>query len=241
MACCTVAATTPRAQRRLLNRAIKEVGNDIHSFADAFPYLDGVKNTVSRIKMTAQEKDNGAELLAAIESMACLEAVNVTSAGNYPPEVLENQIDMIDLFREPQVAYFYLESGLQQSGTRELGRLALFSLLGAAIHHEHQGAQRPVQIYVFIDEFQALISENLAMLLEMARSKGISITLCHQAISQLKQGEIDLTETIDEVHLTERDLYRGLSLASRTADGRRRRDDRLPRVVFRNEWSPGRQ
>ena len=98
-------------------------------------------------------------------------------------------------FRTPQVLYFYLPSGIEAASVREIGKLALFSLLSAAIFMEKTEGRRN-QVFLFIDEFQQIVSSNLEIILRQARSKNIAAILANQTISDLKTASADLVPTV---------------------------------------------
>ncbi len=101
------------------------------------------------------------------------------------PTVLENR----------ELVYFWLPSAVESASVREIGKLALYSLLAAAIKRKRVGLP-VVQTYVFIDEFQRIAGENFTVLLQQARSYGISVILANQSIADLKTPSADLRSTV---------------------------------------------
>lgn len=102
---------------------------------------------------------------------------------------------MPELIEHRQVAYFWLPAALESISVREIGKLALFCLLTAAIDRQRTTGQRR-QVYLVIDEFQRLAGENFKVILEQARSFGLSTILANQTQSDLKTHDIDLTPTV---------------------------------------------
>lgn len=75
---------------------------------------------------------------------------------------------------------------------REVAKLALHSLLTAAILNKN----REHQVYLFVDEFQQIVSADLEIVLRMARDSGIAAILCNQTISDLVTHAADLRPTV---------------------------------------------
>jgi hypothetical protein len=192
-----------RASESVLIPFLKEFGNRISSFRDLHEYLNGSKQDLlrARIKLTAQDREHAGELIAAVKKLTFIEALNVTADQPGCEHVVENQIDFFDAFNTPQVVYFFLPTARNHSLVTEVGRLVVFLLLDAATHVEQEqlrtgGMKTPHQIYLFIDEFQQLVSEFLAIFFEQAASKRIGVLVAHQTVSQLKTPTADLTGTI---------------------------------------------
>lgn len=188
-----------RYNRRILQRCISALGDQIRSFADLYAYLEGDRELLlgDKFSIKRDERTAAAELLGAVECLRLIQPLNLT-AETAQLDVINNQINMMDVMTEPQVLYFYLSSAEEQSGVTEVGRLAVFALLEAAIRRERESSSNQHQVYLFVDEFQQLVSENLTMMLEQARSKGISMLLSHQSISQLKTPVADIRGTVRE-------------------------------------------
>ncbi len=135
-----------------------------------------------------------------------LPALAARLAGVYPlnllladlpdrPDVFREQIVMPEVLRKSQVVYFYLQTAIEKTTVSAVAKLALYMLFCAAAARKHQDRHR---VYVFIDEFQQVISANLALLLEQARSMGLSLVLAHQNIGQLKADRAtDLVDAIE--------------------------------------------
>ena len=90
----------------------------------------------------------------------------MTSTSGKPADVIENAIDLTDVFRTPQLIYFHLSSTLSPSGAPEISRLVTYMLLAAATQTE-----RTHPVFLVIDEFQRMVASNLEYMLQVARSK----------------------------------------------------------------------
>jgi type IV secretory pathway TraG/TraD family ATPase VirD4 len=102
------------------------------------------------------------------------------------PSVLEHR----------QVVYFWLPAAIESVSVREIGKLALYTLLSAAIGRQ-QERQPHRQAYLVIDEFQRIAGENFKIILEQARSFGIGAILANQTQSDLRTTDLDLRPTIN--------------------------------------------
>jgi hypothetical protein len=100
---------------------------------------------------------------------------------------------MPDVFRTPQVVYFHLSSALGMASTAEMARLAVYSLLTAA--KSVAQAERK-QVFLFIDEFQRIVANNLELFLQQARSMNIGVILANQTLGDLKTAGVDLIPTV---------------------------------------------
>jgi hypothetical protein len=137
-------------------------------------------------------RDDATHLYTTVNSLAQVDALNVTAGHGLPPEVLEQRIDLGALVRAPQVVYFYLHSALEETAVRAITKLALYSLLVAAIR---RGPAKH-RVYAVVDEFQQVVSEDLQIFLRQARSSKIPVILANQTISDLRTKQADLIPTV---------------------------------------------
>ena len=105
-------------------------------------------------------------------------------------------IHMPTLVRDGQVAYFWLPAATESISVREIGKLAVYSLLTAAIDRQRRG-EKVTPIYLVIDEFQRLAAENFKVILEQARSFGVCVLLANQSRADLRTHDIDLRPTVN--------------------------------------------
>jgi len=103
---------------------------------------------------------------------------------------------MREVIREKQVVYFYLEGAVDAASVAELARLALYSLLIAAIAYRDEFGVTP-RVYMICDEAQVMMAKNIENVLTQARSHGLACILAHQTVSQLNPpGGVDLRELV---------------------------------------------
>lgn len=117
-------------------------------------------------------------------------------------------INMRDVLEHRQVVYFWLPAAIESISVREIGKLALFCYLTAAIDRQRAG-EEDRQAYLVIDEFQRLAGENFKVVLEQARSFGLSAILANQSVADLKGHDVDLRPTVQTNTRTK--LYFGVT------------------------------
>jgi len=104
-------------------------------------------------------------------------------------------IHMPAVLAKRQVVYFWLPSAAESVSVREIGKLALYSLVSAALARRARGF--PVRrTYLFIDEFQQIAGENFKVILQQARSLGIGVILANQSNEDLRTPAADLRSTV---------------------------------------------
>jgi len=178
------------ANAEMLFYAMKFRSEGVSSFKELSEVL-GMKAPF--LKMDKELKKAGSHLQAMITRLADCEPLNATGKGPYSEEALANAIDMPDVFRTPQVLYFHLSSAIGTASTAEMARLAIYSLLTAA---KTTPAGERGQVYLFIDEFQRIVANNLELILQQARSMNIGAILANQTLGDLKTAGVDLLPTV---------------------------------------------
>lgn len=135
------------------------------------------------------------ELLSVIETLTAYPQL-VTS----PEEDVSNRdgiIFMPDVLQERQVVYFWLPAALESISAGEIAKLVLFNLRAAAQDHKRLRPRDPLRTVLVIDELQRVAGENLAGILQDARSFGIGAILANQGIEDLKsETGFDLAPTV---------------------------------------------
>ena len=165
----------------------------VGSFEELHRYVSD-RNAYRNISNDDEDWRQTRQLVNLVEKIAHLGPMNVTAENmKEKPRVIEQQIDMPSVLRTPQVIYFYLSSSLDPRTVSPIAKLAMFSLLGAA---EFREKVEP-RAFVFIDEFQRVVSEAMTLFFEQARSKGLHFVLANQTISQLNAKGTDITGVIE--------------------------------------------
>ena len=145
---------------------------------------------------SADDWEKTRHLAGIVDRLAQVVPLNVAwdPKDKKPPPHIREQIDMPSMLREKQVIYFYLSSAQERTTVPKIAKLALFSLLTAA---SRRGKGEKNRVYVFVDEFQRVISENISIFLEQARSMKLHFMLANQTIGQLGQNGVDLTDLVE--------------------------------------------
>ncbi len=177
------------ANRILMKRAFQETTNGsrgrrrhdrIESFKDLNDIILSLSDPESKEYQAAQH------LAFLIESLADFEQLNLAPRTHPQHASVENAINMSEAIANNEVIYFFLAGAIDSQSVAEIGRLAIYSLLTACINHKNRTGQRP-NTYLFVDEAQAVIAQNIAQVLAQARSFGMACFLAHQTMSQLNQ------------------------------------------------------
>lgn len=155
------------------------------TFADLY-------NLLERYARSSGERGRDAiELMATIHAVAQYEQLGPAPKG-------VRSIHMPELIREGQLAYFWLPSQLTGMTVRETGKLALYAFLTAMQEYRQsaESAGDDRRGYLIIDEFQRIAAENVRVILQQARSFGVSVILANQDPTDLKLPNVDLRSTV---------------------------------------------
>lgn len=178
--------------RHVLTKALQH-DPGIDSFRNLSAFFDkDLRTLLNELRIERKQYQDASHLFVVMDALASFEALNVTADGGYPEIVFQQQIDMAAVVRQPSVVYFYLHAALEESAVREIAKVALHSLLTAAV----QRGRSDHQVYLFIDEFQQVVSQNLEIVLRQARSQGIGVILANQTISDLRTRAANLIPTV---------------------------------------------
>lgn len=109
------------------------------------------------------------------------------------PHGAGRRIEVADVLRRKQVVYFHLSSPQEPLSAATIARMFLWSLFSCAAHNRVKGNR----VYLFIDEFQQIIAENIKPLFSMIRGLGVTLVPVHQTLGQLDQRGADLIDTVD--------------------------------------------
>lgn len=169
-------------QSRFALLSVLKKNPNLKSFGDLYAALDAEK----------KNRREAFELVSTIHALTFYPQLITSPGADTPPE---HVIHMPTVIEEGQVAYFWLPAALESASVREIGKLALYALLTAAIDRQHEGKPKR-QVYVVIDEFQRLAGDNFRIILEQARSFGLSAILANQTQGDLVSADTDLRPTI---------------------------------------------
>lgn len=171
----------------VLNYALREFPH-IQSLAE----LELVLANADRFPLPPKTREAGTHVRSSVRRLSRIKALNACPSLGTPQAVLDNAIDLEDVFTEPQVLYVALSSSAGISNTAEIARIFLYSLKEAAEHHPKPRKQ----VYLVVDEFQRIVSKNVELFLQQARSQNISCILSNQSLSDLDSIDADLIPAV---------------------------------------------
>jgi hypothetical protein len=178
--------------RNILTKVLRD-DPAICSFHRLQRYFDtDLRTRLRDMNIDRKVYQDASHLFTIVDSLASFDALNITGDTLVDGPVLEHQIDMSKVARDPYVAYFYLPSALEEKAVSEIAKLALHSLLTAAVER----GPSDHQVYLFIDEFQQVVSANLEIILRQARSQGISVILANHTMEDLFTDSANLIPTV---------------------------------------------
>lgn len=160
----------------------------------SFQQLQGYLEDPSSYRDLGPSKDfeQARHLAAIVSRLAAMYPLNVipnVESDSPPVEV----IDAMDVLHRPQVLYFFLNSPQEPIGAPSVAKLFLWALFSAAARRP----SRDNRVYVFIDEFQQIISDSVKLVFEQIRDQGVTMIVAHQTGGQLKRQGTDLLETVE--------------------------------------------
>lgn len=140
----------------------------------------------------SQHRNEYIQVAETVLSLASCSVLNVSPSTLHSKEALANQIDLAAAFQSPAIYYFHLTSVTSPFVAQVVGRLVVKYLLIAA-----QSALRKVRVQVVIDEFQRMISNNLDVVFQQARSQDIGIMIANQSMGDLRNAGPVLLSAIE--------------------------------------------
>ena len=137
---------------------------------------------------------NARHLSALVDRLASIPNLNVTRQDLLDrPAVSAAAIDMTQLLARPQVVYFNLRSSSDPIISPAIAKFVMYSLFSAAAQRL---PEQTVRVYVVIDEFQQVVSENIPLVLEQARASQVAFLIAHQSLQQLDRKGVDIRDTV---------------------------------------------
>lgn len=125
-----------------------------------------------------KDREDCFELISVIEILAAMPQLNFGKV--LTDSVKREAIHMPTVLKEKQVVYFWLPAAIESATVREVGNLAIYTLFAtmASLGNQHRCT-------LIIDEFQRIAGEGFILILEQARSMGLSVILANQTLSDL--------------------------------------------------------
>lgn len=165
---------------------------NIRSFKD----LEGYLADPASYKDLGERKDfeQARHLAAIVNRLAGMFPLNqgISNAADQQ-EAQHRAMDAMDVLHRPQVIYFYLSSPQEPIGAPSVAKLFLWALFSAAARKP----PRENRVYVFVDEFQQIITDSVKLVFEQIRGQGVTMVVAHQTAGQLHRQGSDLSETVE--------------------------------------------
>ena len=162
----------------------------------SFKELEGYLEDPASYKDLGPTKDfeQARHLAAIVNRLATMYPLNVVPGRTAEAEAVDqNAIDAMDVLHRPQVLYFFLSSPQEPIGAPSVAKLFLWALFSGAARKP----SRDNRVYVFIDEFQQIISDSVKLVFEQIRDQGVTMIVAHQTGGQLHRQGTDLSETVE--------------------------------------------
>ncbi len=197
------------ANTALLHEALK-LSPNAKTFQELAEVLgDLAFNRAKGIDLHPEIRKAGIHVHEVVKRLASFEALNVAADDGHDPAIVQHQIELSDVFQQPQVLYFHLSSTLSPGASPEIARLMTNLLLVSS-----SPSERHVPVYLVLDEFQRMVANNVEAMLQLARSMGVGIILANQSLQDLKKSTTDLIPAV-EANCRFRQWFSVSSLADR--------------------------
>ncbi len=177
--------------RQALHLALKHV---VDRRGQAITFQNLQEALLSRAAIPdASARKEAFQLLATIQAL--MEYPQLQTTPDLESQDPTHVIHMPRVLEERQVVYFWLPTIQESISVREVGQLALYAFLSAAI--DRQRAQALIrQSYLVIDEFQSIASRGFKPVLQQARQFGVGAILANQTPGDLDTPDGDLRPTV---------------------------------------------
>ena len=179
------------ANAAVLYHALKHFPH-VTTFSELADCIGNVIVTAKKRELNPEIRKAGVHVHEVIKRLAACRPLNVTASTGPSDSVVEQAIDLTQVFQEPQLLYFHLSATLSPSGAPEIARLVNYMLLAAATQ-----TKRRHPVFLVIDEFQRMVASNLEYMLQLARSMGVGVILANQSMEDLKKSTTNLIPAIE--------------------------------------------
>jgi len=154
--------------------------------------LELVLASADRFPLPPKTREAGTHVRSSVRRLSRIKALNACPSLGTPRAVLDHAIDLDDVFTHPQALYIALPPSAGISNTAEIARIFLYSLMAAAQAH----ARPRTQVYLVVDEFQRIVSNNVELFLQQARSMNIGCIFSNQTLADLEAVDADLLPAV---------------------------------------------
>lgn len=206
-----------KTSRDQLLRALKDAPTPPTSWASAYRVLMAAHDP--------REDRDVFELLSTIRAIAEFEVLGPAPEG-------AEEISMVRAIAENEVIYFHLPALGPAYTVRDVGRMAMYCWLQAAIARS-RGPEGPKRSLMVIDEFQILAGEQSEVVLQQASAGSVTCLFSNQSLHDLdRYGVPNLSDTVRDN--TRVKLAFGIPNLKEAEDWARRAGET---IVMREGWS----
>lgn len=164
---------------------------EIFSFRELAERVAYEVKTAKEHELSRSVKQDGEHVRLVLERLACADAFN--QHRGLSSDVTGGALHLGRLFREPCFVYGAFSSLLAPTTSPELLRIMVSAMLTIGTMIE----DRTTRVLLVLDEWQRMVAGNLELLLQQARSLGVTVVLANQSVADLQQGSIDLTSSVE--------------------------------------------
>ena len=133
---------------------------------------------------------------SALSHLSRYDCLNVAPDSGHPLDVVDNRIDFADLFRTPQVVYFFINKAVGGSAAAEAGRQIPFGL-----QYTSQLCPREIPVTLVIDEVPTIASHPLRDGLNQLRGMDVGLVYILQSIDDLQTNAVDLRPNVKNLSM----------------------------------------
>lgn len=179
------------ANERILQEVLRTYP-DVDTFKELAERVGYAIRNPKKFDFLPNTAKNADHVHAELRRLADIPQLQITDNDPLYAELANHAIDPTNIFIDPQIVYFHLSSITSASTAPNVARLFIYSLLTAGTLVRNR-----IPVFLSIDEFQRIISENLEFLLQLARSVDVGLLLANQSMADLRAGRRDLAPTIE--------------------------------------------
>jgi hypothetical protein len=144
------------------------------------------------VEMAERDFTSAGHLIANLARIASIGVLNAVPGDNVPESALRGAISIRDVLSQPGVTYFSLPAQLEPTSALFVAKM--FVHLLCAVAKVYHGPRVPVLI--FADEFQEMVSPDLATPLRQARDSGITTWMGFQDLAALRTAQGDFAPAL---------------------------------------------
>lgn len=160
------------------------------SFRDFYRIVRGQR--AADVGMSERDFSNTGHLTAGLARIASVGVLNAVPDDDIPPEALRESISLLDALSRPGVTYINLPAQLEPITAMFVAKLWIHLL--TAVAKVYEGPRVPVLVWT--DEFQEMVSSDLATPIRQARESDVTFWMGLQDLAALETVHGDFTSAV---------------------------------------------